>query len=91
MAKKVTQDEIVQMNELKREGKSYAEIGRILGRSGATVSKYIVGGAATTSTTFEGEIPPVEKVILDGNNAYWLLLTEDEVKEIEKLRGELLL
>lgn len=40
-AKKVTPEEIVKMHVLFQKYGSYAEVGREIGRSGSTVSKYI--------------------------------------------------
>ena len=41
MAKRVTPAEIVEMNRLYNEYGNYAEVGRQIGRSGSTVSKYV--------------------------------------------------
>lgn len=41
MAKRVTPDEISEMNRLYNEQGNYAEVGRRMGRSGTTVAKYI--------------------------------------------------
>lgn len=41
MAKRVTPKEIVEMQRLYNEYGNYAAVGRILGRSGTTVAKYI--------------------------------------------------
>ncbi len=41
MARRVTPQEIVEMNRLYAEIGNYAEVGRRLGRSGSTVAKYI--------------------------------------------------
>ena len=41
MAKRVTPDEIIEMNRLFRKYGTYAEVGRRMGRSGSTVAKYI--------------------------------------------------
>ena len=41
MAKRVTPDEIIEMNRLYNELNNFAEVGRRMGRSGSTVAKYI--------------------------------------------------
>lgn len=41
MAKRVTPEEIVEMQRLYIKYGNYAEVGRQIGRSGSTVSKYI--------------------------------------------------
>ena len=41
MAKRVTPEEIVQMNKLYAKLGNYAAVGRELGRSGSTVARYV--------------------------------------------------
>jgi len=41
MAKRVTPEEIVEMHRLYAKYGNYAEVGRRIGRSGSTVSKYV--------------------------------------------------
>jgi hypothetical protein len=41
MARRVTPQEIVEMNRLYAELGSYAAVGRTIGRSGSTVARYI--------------------------------------------------
>ena len=41
MAKRVTPEEIVEMNRLYNKYSNYAEVGRRMGRSGSTVARYI--------------------------------------------------
>ena len=41
MAKRVTPDEIIEMNRLFQKYGTFAEVGRRMGRSGSTVAKYI--------------------------------------------------
>ena len=41
MAKRVTPEEIVEMNRLYNQYGTYAEVGRQVGRSGSTVARYI--------------------------------------------------
>lgn len=41
-AKRVTPEEIIQMHKLYEKYGNYEEVGRLLGRSGTTVRKYIM-------------------------------------------------
>lgn len=41
MAKRVSPEEIVEMNRLYNQYGNYAEVGRKLGRSGSTVARYV--------------------------------------------------
>ena len=41
IAKRVTPEEIVEMNRLYNQYGDYAEVGRRMGRSGSTVARYI--------------------------------------------------
>lgn len=41
MAKRVSPEEIVEMNRLYNQYGNYAEVGRRMGRSGSTVARYI--------------------------------------------------
>lgn len=41
MAKRVTPEEIVEMNRLYNQYGNYAEVGRCMGRSSSTVARYI--------------------------------------------------
>ena len=41
MAKRVTPEEIIEMHRLFAKYGNYAEVGRQMGRSGSTVSKYV--------------------------------------------------
>ena len=41
MAKRVTPEEIVEMNRLYNKYGNYAEVGRKIGRSGSTVKRYV--------------------------------------------------
>ena len=55
MAKRVTPQEIVEMNRLYVKYGNYAEVGRKMGRSGSTVAKYITlkGTPAIVAHTFK--------------------------------------
>lgn len=41
MAKRITPEEIVEMNRLYNQYGNYAEVGRQMGRSSSTVAKYV--------------------------------------------------
>ena len=41
MSKRVTPDEIIEMNRLYAKYGNYAEVGREMGRSGSTVARYV--------------------------------------------------
>ena len=58
MAKRVTPTEIIEMHRLYAEYGNYAEVGRRLGRSGSTVSKYInmKGTPAIVRQTFSAVV-----------------------------------
>ena len=45
MAKRVTPEEIVEMNRLYNKYGNYAKVGRELGRSGSTVARYVKLGS----------------------------------------------
>lgn len=48
-ARRVTPQEIAQMQQLYAQFGSYAAVGRVMGRSGTTVAKYVKMGNAPTS------------------------------------------
>lgn len=50
-ARRVTPQEIAQMQQLYAQIGSYAAVGRVMGRSGTTVAKYVKMGAIPASLT----------------------------------------
>lgn len=91
MARKVTTEDIAAINAAYTKHGTYTGAAKETGWSTATVKKYVVTGKPTTSTPRTTEPIPVQAVQRDADWCYWLLLDESEVREIERLRGELLL
>ena len=62
MAKRVTPDEIVEMNRLYNKYGNYAEVGRKIGRSGSTVKRYVNlnGTPAIVKHTFKEVVREVK-------------------------------
>lgn len=88
MARKVTSDDILKMNELYYADPVYSHVAKITGFSASTVKKYIVPDFKPLETRekISKELPPVEKITIPANLLEWLVLTEDEVKELEDFR-----
>lgn len=98
MASKVTNEDILRINELYYKHKTYAEVARQTGFSASTVKKYVKPGwqpvQAENIVRFElSSLPDYKEPvkIFRGISNYGALcvLTEHEQKEIEKLWGEL--
>lgn len=97
MASKVTQDDILRINELYYKHHVYAEVARQTGFSAATVKRYIIPNwepPKVITKKFEWKNLPNWKDALKvfrGVEDYGSLcvLTVDERKEIEDLWGEL--
>ena len=98
MANKVTNEDILRINELYYKHKVYAEVARQTGFSASTVKKYVIPGwepAATENIVrFDlNELPDYQKAaeLFRGINNYGNLcvLTEFEKKEIQELWREL--
>ena len=98
MASKVTNEDILRINELYYKHKTYAEVARQTGFSAGTVKKYVIKGwepvAVETIKKFdENSLPDFRKAveIFRGISNYGNLcvLTEYENKEIKELWGEL--
>ena len=94
MAKRVTQEDIIQINELYLKLKTKAAVARETGFSASTVAKYIIAdyklAAAIERKKFEGELPEFDETIFQLDS--WetlLILSDEEFKEIEELWGEL--
>lgn len=97
MAKAITQEKIIEINELYLKLKTYAAVSRALGGSPSptTVKKYVIPGYtpkdALIIKKFEGAPPmfsPKEFVGLD-NWGELCVLSEEEKKEIRFLWEEL--
>ena len=91
MARKVTTEDIAAINAAYTKCGTYTGAAKETGWSTATVKKYVVTGTPVATTPRTTEPIPVQSIHRDADWCYWLLLSEAEVKEIEKLRGELLL
>ena len=98
MANKVTNEDILRINEIYYKTKVYAETARQTGFSAGTVKKYIIPGwqpiAVENIKKFdESSIPDFQKAveIFRGVENYGDLcvLTEREQEEIKELWGEL--
>lgn len=64
MAKRVTPEEIVEMQRLYAKYGNYAEVGRQIGRSGSTVAKYV---------KMEGVPQSIRLAVLNLSQKGWLL------------------
>lgn len=98
MATKVTNEDILRINELYYKHKTYAEVARQTGFSAGTVKKYVIKGwepiVAENIIHFDiAQLPDFTKAaeIFRGVNNYGNLcvLTEFEVEEIKELWKEL--
>ena len=98
MASKVTNEDILRINELYYKHKTYAEVARQTGFSAGTVKKYVIPNWAPAASEniihFDmSQIPDFEKAveIFRGIDNYGNLctLTDFEAEEIKELWGEL--
>lgn len=98
MASKVTNEDILRINEIYYKTKVYAETARQTGFSASTVKKYVIKNWAPVATENiqkfdENLLPDFQKAveIFRGISNYGNLcvLTEHEIKEIKELWGEL--
>ena len=98
MANKVTNEDILRINELYYKHKTYAEVARQTGFAASTVKKYIISGWAPVEveniTRFElSSLPDYEEAVkifrgVD-NYGYLCQLTPEENEEIKELWKEL--
>lgn len=88
MARKVTSDDILKMNELYYVDPVYSHVAKITGFSASTVKKYIIPDFKPLETRekISKELPSIEEISIPANLLDWLVLTEDEVKELEDFR-----
>ena len=86
MANKVTPDDILQMNTLYLELKTYAAVARKTGFSAGTVKKYIIPNftPATEKTKWDGILLPVGTFIISNED-----LSELEIEVLNQLRKEI--
>lgn len=97
MARKVTKEDQIEMNELYLKYKTYAEVARQTGFSASTVKKYIIPNFIPESQIevkkFIGVLPN-DFIKLPTSLKEWehlLKLTEEEKLEIEDIRKEILI
>ena len=98
MASKVTQEDIININELYLKYKTYAEVARQTGFSASTVKKYVVPNFVSQEKL---EIKKFNKILSDTfpvdfpkTSADWgviLRMTEKELNDMEDLRKEILI
>lgn len=86
MANKVTPDDILQMNTLYLELKTYAAVARKTGFSAGTVKKYIIPNftPAAEETKWDGMLLPVGTFIIAKED-----LSELEISQLNLLRKEI--
>lgn len=96
--KSVQQEDIIQMNELYLTLKTYAAVARKVGFSPTTVKKYInttfVSQGDINIVKFSGVIKDTKTIKLPSSDEDWnlfLRLSEEEEKECDELRKEILL
>lgn len=95
MAIAVSQEEIQRMNELYLEHKTYSAVSRIVGRAPTTVKKYIIPGYISINAV---QIIPLDLNLIQENPDLSIyksfkdmcIVSEEEWKEIEELRSEIL-
>ena len=96
MARKVTEEDKILINELYIKLKTYAAVARETGFSPTTVKKYIITNyipkEQIQQNVFNIEIPIINKEMFDIENFGELcVLSKEEKIEVEKLWKELLL
>lgn len=96
MTKRVTQEDIIQMNELYLELKTYAAVARETGFSSSTVSKYIIKGYVPQEKIeikrYDGtKMPTPDFSIFKGveNLGEMCVLSKEEIAGVEELWEEM--
>ena len=94
MAKRVTQEDIIKINELYLKLKNKSAVARETGFSPSTVSKYIIANYKSIDTIeqekFTGELPEFDESIFKIDDWTPLLeISDAEMDEICELWGEL--
>lgn len=95
MAKRVTNEDILLMNKIYAETKTYAETARQTGFSASTVKKYINPNFEVSAVEIEhkefvfGEFPPFPQTGMAWREL--MLLSEEEIEEIRILRKEVVI
>lgn len=89
MANKVTQHDIIKINELYLQYKTYAAVARETGFAATTVKKYIIQNfAAVPTTKFEGSIELKSEIFKGYSWDNLIDLSDKEKEEMEILRKE---
>lgn len=99
MANTVKNENIIEMNELYLQLKTYAAVARKVGFSPSTVKKYIINNYVSkeenekNKTIFKKELPLIKDIYMPLTRAEWtffLTLDENEKVECDILRKEIL-
>lgn len=97
MAKRISREDIIKINELYLEIGVKSRVAKILGISAATVTKYLIEGFQpqdnTFSIKFDGIVPEID-LNLFKDKSDWsrlCLLSEEEKVDLIELRKEILL
>lgn len=92
--KRVTQDDIIAMNEAYLASGTYSGAAKVTGWSASTVKKYIIDGYKSEQKVeaVDIELPPIQE-IADRLPPWYDItcLTPEEEKEIKQLWGEMLI
>ena len=95
MAKRVTQEDIILMNEIYCRVKTYAATARECGFSPSTVSKYIIKDYTPQSDRPKEkiiiELPNINDVKIIGTWAENTILSEEEWAELRELQKEVII
>lgn len=96
--RKVQSEDIIEINERYLKCKTYAGVARQTGFSPSTVKKYVIPGFVPLKDIevkeFDKEIIDPENILLPKTNFdwnSWLSLTQEEEKELDELRKEIVL
>ena len=95
---KITAEQKIEINNLYLKYKTYAEVGRQMGISPATVKRYVIANYTPIeeikTIKFTGNIKPIEEIVFPLDKKSFkasLSLTEEELKDLEELRKEAVL
>lgn len=93
MAKKVTNEDIIQMNEAFLLCKTYSGVAKATGWSASTVKKYIIDGYISSKKPIEYNVIPlsvedtIQKLI---SNEAICSVTEEEKLELKELQKDII-
>lgn len=88
MAQRVSNNDILKMNELYYADPVYSHVAKLTGFSPTTVKKYIIPGFRPRKPRekMNKELPAVESIVIPENLGEWLNLTFDEELEISDFK-----